>query len=333
VDSTTAELLAAAAGLIRVPADAPGIVRRRCGRGFTYRTPRGAAVTGVERARIESLAIPPAWTDVWIAREHDSHVLATGIDDAGRKQYLYHPRWREAADHLKFERLGAFGAALTGLRKRVVQDLRSTDVRTAQCAAVVRMVDLSLIRAGSRCYADDNGTFGATTLLSSHVEVKGSTVHLSFPGKGGSEHDLTVTDRLLATHLRRLVSELDDDSHLFVDDEGRPIERDDVNDYLETVAGRFTVKDFRTWGATCSVAGLLADPASDVDPDECVKLAIAETAEALGNTPAVCRSSYVAPVVVEAHLDGRLRAAWRASRSSRWLSRPERTTQRILAPT
>lgn len=333
MDSTTAEHLAAAAGLVRLPFGVPGISRRRSGRGFTYQGTRGARVGPAERTRIEELAIPPAWTDVWIAPDPDSHVLATGIDDAGRKQYLYHPRWREAADQLKFERLGLFAAALIGLRKRVVRDLRSDDERTAQCAALLRLVDLSLIRGGSRCYAETNGTFGATTLLASHVDVKGSTVHLAFPGKGGGELDVSITDRLLAGHLRRLVATLDDDSHLFVDDDGRPVDREDVNEYLASVAGRFTVKDFRTWGATSAVAGLLARLGRDDDPDGCVRQAIAEIAETLGNTPAVCRSSYVAPAVVAAHLDGRLEAAWRASRGSRWMSRAERATHRLLAST
>lgn len=331
MDTPTAERLAKAAGLVRLPADAPGISRRRCGRGFTYRSARGTPLGSAERDRVEGLAIPPAWTEVWIAPDPESHVLATGLDDAGRKQYLYHPRWREAADQLKFERLPSFGRELIGLRKRVVRDLRSDDERSAHCAALLRLIDLSLIRAGSRCYANENGTFGATTLLASHVEVKGSTVHLTFPGKGGNELELSVTDRLLAGHLRRLVATLDDDSHLFVDGEGRPVDREDVNEYIAETAGTFTVKDFRTWGATCAVAGLLAAPAKGDEPDACVRAAIEQTAEALGNTPAVCRSSYVAPAVVEAHLDGTLAAAWRASRTSRWMSRSERATQRVLS--
>jgi DNA topoisomerase-1 len=330
VDQSTAELLLAESGLVRLPPAAPGIVRRRCGTGFTYRDPSGGAVDAAERARIESLAIPPAWTDVWIAPVADSHVLATGVDEAGRKQYLYHPAWRAAADAAKFERLAAFADALPRLRRQVLRDVRSREGLVAQCALLVRLVDLTLIRAGSRCYAETNGTFGATTLLASHVEVVGTTVHLSFPGKGGTEHELSVTDRLLATHLRRLVATLDDDSHLFVDDDGRVVERDTLNEYLEQIVGPFTVKDFRTWGATCSVTARLAAAAPDVDDDVAVREAIADAATALGNTPAVCRASYVAPAVVEAYLDGRLAETWRSSRASRWLSRAERATGRLL---
>jgi DNA topoisomerase I len=330
VDLATAERLADEAGLVRLAPDTPGVERRRCGRGFTYRAPDGERVGDDERARIEALAVPPAWTDVWIAPRPDSHVLATGTDDAGRKQYVYHPRWRDAADRLKFERLVEFGSVLTRLRRQVTHDLRSDVASVAQCATLLRLVDRSLIRPGSRSYTDENGTFGATTLLASHVEVRGATVHLMFPGKGGAELDLSVRDRVLASHLKRLIATLDDDSHLFVDDEGRIVERDDVNAYLARLAGAFTVKDFRTWGATCSVTEQLARSRVDDEPDTAVRAAVAETATALGNTPAVCRSSYVAPAVIEAHHAGLLREVWKASRRSTWMSRAEWTTRRLL---
>jgi DNA topoisomerase I len=330
VDVATAERLAKGAGVVRLPPDAPGIERRRRGRGFSYLDPAGQRVVGEERARLEALAVPPAWSDVWIAPIPDSHILATGIDDAGRKQYVYHPRWRDAADTAKFERLADFGAALPRVRRQVVADLRSHEPSVSHCAALLRLVDRSLIRPGSRCYADENGTFGATTLLTSHVDVRGSTVHLVFPGKGGTEHELSVRDRVLAGHLRRLVATLDDDSHLFVDDQGRAVERDEVNAYLGRVAGDFTVKDFRTWGATCSVAAHLATSPVTDDQGSAVRDAIAETATALGNTPAVCRTAYVAPAVIEAHHAGNLRDAWKASRRSKWMTRAEWTTRRVL---
>jgi DNA topoisomerase I len=328
VDLPTAERVAAAAGLVRLAAGTPGIERRRCGRGFTYRAPDGSTLDGSQRARAESLAVPPAWNDVWIAPRPDSHVLASGIDDAGRKQYLYHPAWREAADALKFERLGEFGRSLPRLRRQVATDLRSRDADVAGRAVLVRLIDRTLIRPGSRRYAVENGTFGATTLLASHVEVRGATLHLVFPGKGGAEHDLSLEDRELAGRLRRLLAEADDDTHLVVDDNGQPLERDDVNEYIADLAGPFTVKDFRTWGATCTVVDHLA-PSSTADP-AAVTDAIAGAAQSLGNTPAVCRASYVAPRVVEAHQEGRLQVEWQRARSSRWMSRAERVTARVL---
>ena len=328
VDPSRADALAARAGLVRLPADTPGFHRRRRGKGFTFTDPSGAPVSAQERARLQSLVIPPAWRDVWIAPRDDSHILATGIDDAGRKQYLYHPAWRSAADAEKFERLAGFGEALPRLRRQVVDDIRRGDELTSQLALLVRLVDLSLIRGGSRCYTEQHGTFGATTLLASHVEVVGSTVHLAFPGKGGTEHDLSVSDRLVATRLRQLVADVDDDSHLFTDDAGRPIERDDLNEYLYRTVGDYTVKYFRTWGATCLVTQHLAT--AGLEGTAAVKAAIEHAADALGNTPTVCRSSYVAPVVVEAHDAGALVDAWRTARSSRWMSRAERATARLL---
>lgn len=350
MDVHTAERLADEADLIRLPPDEPGIRRVRCGRGFSYRDPAGVRVRDAERERIRALVIPPAWEDVWIAPRPDSHLLATGVDEAGRKQYLYHPRWREAADRWKFGRLAAFGQSLVALRRRVVSDLRSHDTSTAHCAALVRLLDAALIRPGGRDdIRDDIGeaeSFGATTLLASHVEVDGTGIRLAFPGKSGVEHDLSVDDRLLAGYIRRLMADIDDSSHLFVDDEGHPVEPDDLNAYLADVIGPFTAKDFRTWGATCTVTEHLARPGDghrddgdapdddgDVpaDADAEVRRAIAAAAEALGNTPAVCRSSYVAPAVIDAFCDGSLAAAWASSRSSRWMTRAERTTCKLLA--
>jgi DNA topoisomerase-1 len=337
VSPETADLIAADAGLVRLASDTPGIRRRRSGRGFSYRRPDGTPVDGQERARIASLAIPPAWTDVWIAPDENSHVLATGTDAAGRKQYLYHPRWREGADSLKFERLVELGTKLSILRRLVRADVGARDPRVAQCALLVLLVDRTLIRAGSRCYVDEHGTYGATTLLASHVDVRGSTVRLSFTGKGGAELELSTTDRVLAERLGRVVATLDDDEHVFGDDDGRAIDREEVNDYLRRF-GPFTVKDLRTWGATSSVTERLARTLKgradlpDAEADAAVRDAIAHAAEALGNTPTVCRASYVAPAVIDGWYDGRLADLWRSSRRSRWLSRAEWTTRRLLTP-
>jgi DNA topoisomerase-1 len=329
--------LADVAGLVRVSDDEPGIRRRRRGRGFGYVSETGTPVDEEERARIRALAIPPAWRDVWIAPWPDAHILATGIDDAGRKQYLYHPQWRVAADAVKFQRLATFPSALVKLRRDVVRRLsRRVDdspealARTVP-AVLVRLLDQSLIRAGSRCYADTNGTHGATTLLASHVELGGDRVHLEFTGKGGREHEIDVRDPLLARHLGVLVELAgDDDAPLFSLTDGAVVGRNVVNGYIASVAGAsYSAKDFRTWGATCVVTEHLASAAGG--DTSAVRQAIEVAAEALGNTPTVCRQSYIAPAVIDAFEQGRLHPVWRTARRSRWLSRAERATARLLS--
>jgi DNA topoisomerase-1 len=331
--------LADVAGLVRVSGDEPGIRRVRRGRGFSYVSPSGAPVDAAERARIRSLAIPPAWRDVWIAPWPEAHILATGVDDADRKQYLYHPQWRVAADAVKFDRLATFPPALVRLRRDVVRRLsRRVDdspeglARTVP-AVLVRLLDQSLIRAGSRCYAESNGTHGATTLLASHVELHGDRVHLEFPGKGGRDHEIDVRDPLLARHLGVLVELAgEEDAPLFSLADGAVVGRNAVNGYIASVAGApYSAKDFRTWGATCVVAERLA--AADDGDGAAVRDAIEVAADALGNTPTVCRQSYVAPAVIDAFEEGVLRSVWRTARRSRWLSRAERATARVLAST
>jgi DNA topoisomerase I len=325
------------AGLVRVTGDEPGIRRVRRGRGFSYIGANGERIAARTRERIEALAIPPAWHDVWISTRPDSHVLATGVDDAGRKQYLYHPEWRVAADAAKFERLAHFPPALATLRRDVqrrlsrgVDDSPETLARVVP-AVVVRLLDQSLIRAGSRCYAETNGTHGATTLLASHVERHGDRVHLEFTGKGGREHEVDIRDPVLARHLGHLVELAgEQDAPLFSLADGTVVGRDLVNAYIADATGKtFSAKDFRTWGATCVVTEQLATAAGQ--DRTAVRAAIEQAAEVLGNTPTVCRQSYVAPAVVDAFERGELPEVWRAARRSRWLSRAERATGRILA--
>ena len=320
--------IAADAGLRYLLDDRPGIERRRRGRGFTYVDHRGRIVDGAERFRLQAMAIPPAWTTVWIAAEPDAHLLATGYDDRGRKQYLYHPAWREASDLAKFERLGSVGAALTRLRRDVDHELRSrgTDWRTA---AVVRLIDDSLIRPGSRRRLEENGSVGAITLGIGDVDVDGTRIALHFEGKSAVEQQAEVRDALLARRLSTLIDE-STDGMLFVDADDRPISAGQVNEYIGVHSGSdMSAKDLRTWGATCAAADRLVQADSD-DIDATVRLAIEHAADRLGNTVAVCRSSYIAPRVLSAFETGELREEWQRSRRAKWLSRVEQTVRRVV---
>jgi DNA topoisomerase-1 len=320
--------IARTARLRYAPDDRPGIVRRRRGSGFSYAGPRGGTVSAADRERIRSLVIPPAWRDVWIAPEPDAHLQATGIDDAGRKQYLYHARWRDVADAEKFRRLADFAPALVRIRKRVAHDLRngSDDLL---CATAARLIDRSLIRPGGR--GNDSPASGATDLGGSHVTVARGRVVLDFVGKSGVDQHVEVHDRELARVLSQILDGADDDTPLFRSGDDVVDERR-LNAYLgDASRASYTAKDFRTWGATATVVAelALADPGVG-SVGESERAAIAAAADALGNTVAVCRSSYVAPAALAAFQSGELAQHWRASRRGKWLSRAERTTARVL---
>ena len=318
------------AGLKYLPDDRPGIRRRRRGGGFSYVGPDGRAVPQAERDRITALVIPPAWTDVWIAPEPDAHLVATGVDARGRKQYLYHPVWREAADVAKFERLAEFGPGLVRLRRAVAHDLRSLEPGWV-CAALVRLIDDALIRPGDRRYFRDNGSVGATTLSTEHLSVSRQVVRLQFEGKGAVEHDIQIRDPLLARRISDLIDQAAPGQPIFADESDVPVDRGRLNAYIAEHAGTdFTAKDLRTWGATCLVAGALVTVAGADDSVAVVREAIGVAADQLGNTPAVCRSSYVAPAVVASFETGELHDAWRRSRRTAWLSRVEQTVCRVL---
>ena len=303
---------ARSAGLRHVSDEEPGIGRRRCGRGFTYFDPRGERIRDPEeRRRLRELVIPPAWTEVWICPRPDGHLQATGHDEAGRKQYLYHPRWREMRDATKFERLLPFGRSLPVLRERVDRDLRRRGLpRERVLAATVRLLDQTLLRVGNPEYARDNGSFGLTTLEDDHVEVSTRSIRFAFPGKGGKEMEVALRDRRLARLVGRC-QDLPGQALFQYEDEGgelRRVDSEDVNEYLEEVTGDdFTAKEFRTWGASVLVARALreAGPAeSERAAERRVLAAIDGAAEALANTRAVCRVSYVHPVVPESYLEG-----------------------------
>lgn len=325
---TDFEGLAESAGLEYLFDDAPGLRRMRRGRGFAYLDPAGDPVDDATREWIRSLAIPPAWTDVWIAPVRNAHLLATGRDQAGRKQYLYHPDWSEAAGDLKFSRVGAFGRHLPRLRRRVESDLRRHELdRRKVTALAIRILDETLIRVGHRRYVEANDSYGLTTLGPDHAVVSGTEVRFEFTGKGGADHDITVHDRRLAALVARC-QDLAGATLFCFDAGGNPVSLTptDLNSYItEQSRQRFTAKDVRTWGASATAVEALA--VGDAEFLEAVDAA----ATRLGNTRAVARSSYVHPVIGEAAENGVLEAAWRSSRDGRWLSRPESTLRRLVS--
>lgn len=328
------ERVAARAGLIRRGDDRPGIRRRRAGRGFTYVDRSGRRISDATRTWVESLAIPPAWTDVWVSPERDSHLLASGIDAAGRKQYRYHPAWIDAANAAKFERLAGFPRPLAKLRASVADALRTCNDDDWVCAAIVRLIDQTLIRPGSFRNFHQRGTVGAVSLHADHITVSRRRIQLSFVGKSDVPIDVVCQDPLLARRLTELVEHAGGDGPLFADDVGRIIDAAELNAYIQRHAGdRFTAKDLRTWGATTFAAEQLVvcAPGDGSDAEADIRSAIAAAAERLGNTVAVCRSAYVAPALLEAHRAGTLSVVWRRSRRAQWLSRAERTVARVLA--
>jgi DNA topoisomerase-1 len=293
-----------------------GISRRRSGRGFSYRDPDGRTIRDrATLARIRALAIPPAWTDVWICPDADGHLQATGRDARGRKQYRYHERYRHRREAAKYERLVAFAKALPAIRDRVESDLARPGLpREKVLAAVVRLLELTLIRVGNDEYARLNKSFGLTTLRNRHATVGGTRIRFRFRAKSGRETEVGLRDRRLAAVVRRCRDLPGQELFQYVDDDGDVVDvrSDDVNDYLHEVAPDVTAKDFRTWAGTVlayRALSALETPQTDGQAKRNVVEAIRQTAGRLGNTPPVCRSSYVHPVVVEAYLDGRLRGA------------------------
>lgn len=312
--ATDAEQAASDAGLRYVTDRTPGIRRERAGGSFRYYAPGGREITGeAELRRIRSLAIPPAYTGVWICPDPRGHIQATGRDAKGRKQYRYHPRWREVRDETKYHRTIAFGQALPRIRARVEEDLRRPGLpREKMLAAVVRLLEITLIRVGNDEYARANRSFGLATLRDRHVQIDGSEVRFRFRGKSGKFHTITLRDRRLANIVRRSRDLPGQELFQYLDDAGavQDIGADDVNEYLRAIAGEeFTAKDFRTWAGTVLAAQTLrsigvAD--TQTETRRRVKEAIEEVAARLGNTPTICRACYVHPVVLDAYLDGSL---------------------------
>jgi DNA topoisomerase I len=306
------EEAAARADLRYVNDDEPGIRRRRSGTGFTYTDPQGKRVTDkATLARIRSLAIPPAYVDVWICADEAGHVQATGRDARGRKQYRYHPRFREVRDTHKYERLIEFAEALPQIRARVARDLSKRGLpREKILATIVRLLDTTLIRIGNAAYAEQNKSFGLTTLRNRHVVQDGNGLRLVFKGKSGKEWKLRIRDRRVA-RIIRICQEIPG-QHLFqyLDEDGERhvITSSDVNAYLHDIGNEhISAKDFRTWsGTVLSVVALREDPefTSLTQARRNLRKAISEVAARLGNTVAVCRKCYVHPAIVDLYLEG-----------------------------
>jgi DNA topoisomerase-1 len=290
----------------------PGIRRRRAGKGFSYVGPGGRPIRDAGTlARIRSLAIPPAYTDVWICPDPDGHIQATGRDARGRKQYRYHPRWREVRDETKFGRMLAFSEVLPEIRKRVDRDLRGAGLsREKVLAAVVQLLECTGIRVGNDEYARTNDSFGLTTLRDDHVEVNGSTMSFAFRGKSGKDHTVELNDRRLARIVSRCQALPGEELFQYVDEAGeqQTIGSGDDNDYLKSITGQeFTAKDFRTWNGTIlAVAALreLGPAATEREARSAIVKAIDRVAERLNNTRAVCRKYYVHPAVFETYAAG-----------------------------
>jgi DNA topoisomerase-1 len=325
--------MAEEAGLNYVSDESPGLRRVRRGRGFSYQDAKGQTINGSTRKWIESLVIPPAWEGVWISPDRSGHILVTGYDKAGRKQYIYHPTWEETRDEVKFDRMGDFGRRLPRLRKHIDSDLRRPGLSGPKVTALaLAVMDRTLIRVGSQRYADENEAYGLTTLTCEHVQVDGLHVHLEFAGKGGADHEIAFRDRRLSGLIARCQELGGQTLFSYETDEGvNAINSTDVNDYLANVmSGPFTAKDFRTWGASTAVAEELATAPDDLDEEARLLHAIDATAQRLGNTRAVCRASYLHPVIPEAFHSGALEKAWNESRRGRWLGRAESTVNRLL---
>jgi DNA topoisomerase I len=326
-----------ARGLVYVSDTQPGIRRLRSGRGFRYRTPQGGAPDAADLARIRALAIPPAYTDVWICCDPRGHLQATGRDARRRKQYRYHPafrRWREAG---KFERMLAFARALPRLRRGVRADLARPGLpRRKVLALVVVLLGRTLVRVGNDEYAQHNGSFGLTTLRDRHVRRDGTGLQLVFRGKSGREHAVAIDDARLTRLVQRCQALPGQALFQYRDRRGRvhAIDSDMVNGYLRELTGAdCSAKDFRTWGGTLAALaefGATPPPASARMQARLERAAICRVAAQLGNTPAVCRASYVHPAVIEAWRDGRLQRSL-ARGAPRTPGQRERWALRLLA--
>ena len=322
---------AKAAGLRYTTDSKPGISRHRRGRSFAYTGPDGHAIRSrSELTRIRALVIPPAWTDVWICPDPRGHLQATGRDARGRKQYRYHPRWREVRDETKYHRLIGFAQALPAIRRTAAGHMRRQGLtREKVLATVVQLLEKTLIRVGNDEYARSNRSYGLTTLRDTHVAIKGERVRFSFRGKSGVEHEIDLNDRRLARIVRQCRDLPGYELFQYYDENGerQTVGSEEVNAYLKEVTGQdLTSKDFRTWAGTVLAAQLLREFeafTSTAQAKRNIVAAVEQVAMRLGNTKAVCRKCYIHPEIFDAYLDGSMleTIAQRASKVSRAVDR------------
>ena len=311
--------------------ESPGIRRKKVGTGFTYVRPGGGRVRDEETLRrIKALVIPPAWTEVWICADSEGHLQATGYDARGRKQYRYHARFREVRDQTKYNRMLEFARVLPKVRRQVKRDLKLRGLsRKKVLAAVVRLLETTLVRVGNDEYAKSNQSFGLTTLRDRHAKINGSKVTLEFKGKSGVEHEVDLEDPRLAKIVKACQDLPGQELFQYRDDEGevRDVGSADVNQYIQEVAGNgFTAKDFRTWAGTVLAAMALQEVKtfdSQAQAKKNVVKAIESVASKLGNTKAVCRKCYIHPAIFDAYLDGTMAktVAQRAARAAKSIGR------------
>jgi DNA topoisomerase-1 len=330
---------ARAAGLRYVNDRQPGISRKGAAGRFSYRDSRGRAIRGAaELARIKALAVPPAWTEVWICPLANGHLQATGRDARRRKQYRYHARWRRTRDETKYEHMLEFGQALPAIRRRVEADLGLPDLPRAKVlAAVVRLMEDTLARVGNPEYASQNNTFGLTTLRNRHVRIMRGRIELDFRAKHGIRHLSRVSDRKLARVVKNCRDLPGSELFQYIDEAGERqcIDSADVNDYLREISGcDITAKDFRTWAATNLAVLALADQAQEKPAKRAQVAAIRQVARRLGNTPAICRKCYIHPAILDGYRNGSLRrmlAAVGKEEETPEMWRIERRVMRFLA--
>lgn len=311
--------------LVYVSDDLPGITRRQLRGKWAYFAADGSRITDREEiTRLNAIALPPAYTDAWFAPAANAHILATGIDARGRKQYRYHPEFRSQRDARKFDNCACFARLLPLIRQRVESDLAASAIsRERAIASVIRLLDTGGIRVGNEAYAKANKSFGATTLRMRHAKVSGNTLHLTFRAKSGKQCTMRVSDRRLARFVRAMQDLPGQRLFQYIDDHGEaaPISSSDVNDYIrETMGGEFTAKDFRTWAASVVAFETVHSLDGNV-PKQAVLEAVANQ---LGNTPAIARKSYVHPAILAALDCQDVIRSLRLPRATRWLTRHER---------
>lgn len=318
-----------------------GIRRKRTGSGFAYIGPDDQAIADeATLKRIRSLVIPPAWTSVWISPSANTHIQAVGRDARGRKQYRYHPAYREVRDLVKFDRMRAFGRALPRIRRVAGRDLARKGLpKRKVLAAVVKLLETTYIRVGNEEYAEENGSFGLTTLRNQHVQILGGMLKFKFRGKSGQNHEIVLEDPRLARIIRRCKEIPGSALFEYLNDDGQPqsIESGDVNEYLREISGaEFTAKDFRTWGGTCLAASFLLEKCAAQEGDSVAKQVLVDmvkdVASKLGNKPSTCKKYYIHPAVMECYSTGKLREFSEKFRDSRSNYAYEQIVLALLAP-